>query len=136
MKHTGSCLCGKIKFTYTGELGAASYCHCDDCRKATGGPYTISVMVERDKLQIENENLLKAYECTADSGNKLDRVFCSNCGSPIMTTHPHNKNLAWFKAGLFDRPELIKSVHESWTTKKVSWADIKVSKSYPKNPEA
>jgi len=92
-------------------------------------------MVERDKLNIENEALLKAFECTADSGTTLNRLFCSNCGSPIMTTHPHDKNLVWIKAGLFDQPELIKPTHESWTTRKVPWADIDVEKSFPENPE-
>lgn len=134
MEITGRCLCGRVRFVYTGTLGTASYCHCDDCRRATGGPYTISVLVEKKHLTIENEALLKAHTCTGDSGRILFRLFCGECGSPFMTTHPERETLVWLKAGLFDRPELITPAHESWTSKKVPWATIRVGASWPENP--
>ncbi len=63
----------------------------------------------------------------------MSRVFCSNCGSPVMTLHTGNETYAWVKAGIINQPEAIKPIQESWTSKKVPWAKINVEKSYPKN---
>jgi len=42
----GECLCGAVQYECQGTETSASYCHCPDCRKATGGPYTVGVGVE------------------------------------------------------------------------------------------
>ena len=34
---TGSCLCGSIKISYTGEPTYTAICHCNDDRKMSGG---------------------------------------------------------------------------------------------------
>jgi hypothetical protein len=34
--HTGSCLCGAVKFTVEGELAGPDACHCGQCRKTSG----------------------------------------------------------------------------------------------------
>ena len=34
--HSGSCLCGAVRFAVTGPLGGVIYCHCSQCRKQTG----------------------------------------------------------------------------------------------------
>ena len=36
----GRCLCGSVRYECAADPGNASYCHCDDCKRATGGPYT------------------------------------------------------------------------------------------------
>lgn len=133
---TGSCLCGKVRFSYSGPLGPANYCHCDDCRKANGSAFNIGVRVDKSALEFEDSSCMKNYEYRADSGNKMTRVFCGNCGSPIMTLHSSNEAYAWVKAGIIDQPEHIRPVHESWTSRKVAWADIHVGTSYPKNRTA
>ncbi len=32
---TGGCMCGAVRYEYDGEIGPSSYCHCDDCKRAT-----------------------------------------------------------------------------------------------------
>ncbi len=34
--HTGSCLCGKVRFGARGPLRGVVYCHCSQCRRQTG----------------------------------------------------------------------------------------------------
>ena len=38
--HTGGCRCGAIRFEAAGEPVHISYCHCGDCRRASGAPLT------------------------------------------------------------------------------------------------
>ena len=34
--HTGSCLCGAVHYTISGDPMMAGHCHCIDCRKSAG----------------------------------------------------------------------------------------------------
>ena len=45
MAHTGSCLCGGVRFRIEGELGPVQVCHCTQCRKAQGGPFAAVIPV-------------------------------------------------------------------------------------------
>ncbi len=36
--HTGTCFCGAVEVTVTGEPAAMGYCHCDSCRQWSAGP--------------------------------------------------------------------------------------------------
>jgi hypothetical protein len=35
-KAEGSCLCKKVRYEITGNMGVFPYCHCSRCRKITG----------------------------------------------------------------------------------------------------
>jgi len=119
----GGCLCGAVRYECSGDTEAASYCHCDDCKKATGGPYTVGVLVEAAKLRIICGRV-KGYTTTADSGRKITREFCPSCGSPLFTRAEKCPNLVFLKAGCLDEPELIKPSCQTWTKRAVGWAYI------------
>jgi hypothetical protein len=119
----GGCLCGAVRYECTGETEDASYCHCDDCKKATGGPYTVGVLVQAAKLRIVSGRV-KGYTTTADSGRKITREFCPNCGSPLFTRAEKCPDLVFLKAGCLDKPELIKPSCQTWTKCAVPWAYI------------
>ena len=36
------CLCGAVEFLIADALIFAGYCHCSDCRKCTGAPFSAS----------------------------------------------------------------------------------------------
>jgi hypothetical protein len=48
----GGCLCGAVRYECAADPGNASYCHCDDCKRATGGPYTVGVLARAADLRI------------------------------------------------------------------------------------
>src|SRR5262245_61771791 len=52
--HTGSCLCGAVKFSIEGELKPPDACHCSQCRKVSGH-YWASTDVPRSALKVEGE---------------------------------------------------------------------------------
>jgi len=120
----GGCLCAKVRFQYTGEVGSAAYCHCEDCRRCTGSAFNISVGFDSDKFEITS-GAAKEFTSTADSGNVLTRHFCGDCGSPIFTSSVGDPARIYIKAGVLDDPDLVKPVHQSWTGSAVSWSGIK-----------
>jgi hypothetical protein len=97
----GGCLCGAVRYECSGDTEEASYCHCDDCKKATGGPYTVGVLVEAATLRIVCGQV-KGYTTIADSGRKITREFCPNCGSPLFTRAEKCPDLVFLKAGCLD----------------------------------
>jgi hypothetical protein len=119
----GGCLCGAVRYECIGDTEKASYCHCDDCKKATGGPYTVGVLVQAAKLRIVSGRV-KGYTTIADSGKKITRQFCPNCGSPLFTRGEKYPDLVFIKAGSLDEPELIKPGCQVWTKRAVPWAYI------------
>ena len=36
--HTGGCRCGAVRFEASADPHHVSYCHCKDCRRASGAP--------------------------------------------------------------------------------------------------
>lgn len=118
---TGGCLCGAVRFAYDGEAGAASYCHCADCRRATGGPFAVSVRLEAAMLRVEGRT--ESFTKKGDAGGSITRHFCPACGSPLFT-HNAGAPTAFVKAGAFDDPALVRPAVEIWTDSQVPWGHV------------
>ena len=128
---TGHCLCGNVEYKYTGRVGVANYCHCTDCRRCTGGPFSVSIRLGIDDFRIV-KGQIRAFTKRAESGNEVTRHFCPECGSPIYTSsgvHPTN---VYVKAGTIDDPALVKPSYQSWMSSVVPWrTPAPYLKSYP-----
>ena len=80
--HTGSCLCGTVRYEIHGDIGPGYYCHCARCRKASGTAFASNAVVAADDFVLTaGAGALKTY--VADTG--LHRTFCGHCGSPIIS---------------------------------------------------
>ncbi len=132
----GACLCGGITLNYSGVIGPANYCHCDDCRRANGSAFNIGVRVERKDLKLKTDSELKSYKYVSESGNEIERCFCGTCGSPIFTLHPAKPEYAWVKAGIINDPDVVKPAYEIWAKDKVKWATVSVTESHEESRKA
>jgi len=120
---SGRCLCGYVRYEYAGELEGANYCHCLDCRRATGSAFSIGVRADAKALRVVSGRV-KGYIKTADSGNEITREFCPECGSPLFTRSPALPEFVFIKAGSLDDPEMVRPTHQIWADKAVPWAHI------------
>jgi len=48
---SGSCLCGKVSYEFSGNLGIFQYCHCSRCRKFTGSAFASNILVALDDFK-------------------------------------------------------------------------------------
>jgi hypothetical protein len=119
----GRCLCGAIRYECAADPENASYCHCDDCKRATGGPYTVGVLAHAADLRILCGQV-KGHTTIADSGRKITREFCPDCGSPLFTRAEKLPDSVFIKAGSLDEPERVKPGCQTWTRRAVPWAHI------------
>lgn len=83
--YSGSCFCGAVQFTVTGEAAAMGYCHCESCRTWSAGPVNAFTLWKQDALQItRGADNIGTYNKTASSGRK----WCKTCGGHLFTDHP------------------------------------------------
>jgi hypothetical protein len=100
--HTGGCRCGQVRFEASADPHHVSYCHCSDCRKATGAPVSAFVGFREDEVRFEGKTP-KTY----DNG-PVSRGFCANCGSPLFYVDRRLEARVYFMLGAMDHPGYYK----------------------------
>jgi hypothetical protein len=77
----GVCLCGKVRFEVEGPFERITQCHCESCKKLSGGVGTTSGRTRTESVRIlEGADLLTTYQ--PEEGTK--KTFCSECGSNLF----------------------------------------------------
>lgn len=97
-RHTGSCLCGAVRFTTRGPLRDVIYCHCSQCRKQTGHYYA-ATNVPDGNIVIEGSESISWYR----SSPEAQRGFCRSCGSALFWKRDGSDYVSVL-AGAFDQP--------------------------------
>jgi hypothetical protein len=83
--YNGSCFCGAVQFTVSGEPEAMGYCHCDSCRSWSAGPVNAFTLWKPEALHInQGAEHISTYNKTPHSYRK----WCSTCGGHLFTEHP------------------------------------------------
>jgi hypothetical protein len=119
--HTGSCLCGAVRFEIEGELAPIQFCHCADCRKAQGSAFGANIPVSRADLTfVAGEETLRAHE----SSPGKERVFCATCGSPILSRLTAAPAIVRLRAGSLDAPVGAPLAFHFHTASKADWWEI------------
>ncbi|TRD15674.1 GFA family protein [Palleronia caenipelagi] len=84
MSRTGGCACGAVRFEATGDFLGTGTCHCTDCQAASGGGPNVFALVARDDFKVTS-GAPALYEKKADSGNRIQRAYCPDCGTPLWS---------------------------------------------------
>lgn len=83
--YKGSCFCGAVQFTVTGEPAAMGYCHCESCRRWSAGPVNAFSLWNPEAIKMtQGEDKVRTYNKTPNSYRK----WCQNCGGHIFSEHP------------------------------------------------
>jgi hypothetical protein len=119
--HRGSCLCGRVRYELSRELGEFGYCHCTSCRKASGSAHAANAPVERDAFTLTaGDDVLREFE---SSPGKF-RAFCSACGSPIYARLTASPDTLRIRLGSLDTPFSKQPRAHTWVSDKASWEPI------------
>ena len=83
--YKGSCFCGSVVFTVTGQPAGMGYCHCESCRQWSAGPVNAFTLWDPNALAItQGADNIGTYNKTPRSYRK----WCKTCGGHLFTEHP------------------------------------------------
>jgi hypothetical protein len=116
---TGGCLCGRVRYKANAESPITAVCHCKNCQKQAGSAFSIVVVVPETAFSIEGTT--KTFNDKADSGEPVFRIFCPECGSPIISRDPPLPGLIIIKAGTLDDTSWLKPTMEIFCDSAQSW---------------
>lgn len=135
-KITGGCLCGAIRYEIDHDIGDVIVCHCSDCRRASGSGASHNVPVPTDAITF-TKGKPKTFEKTVDSGRKLKRHFCPECGSNLFTERDSTPHMRIVKVGALDDASGLKIGMHIWTSSALPWMERDESvPNHPKNRPA
>ena len=111
MKREGACPCGAVRFTIDGPLRDVIVCHCDACRRATGGPWPASAAYRQD-LTVADEAAL-IWDSAAVSEHGASRGRCRTCGAAVFWDAPGRETVS-FGAALVDGGDRLQVAAHIW----------------------
>ena len=118
----GGCFCGKVRYRADEHTDSVSHCHCEHCRRASGGTVVTWVEVPRAGFQWTGEPpAVHAHESDWPTG--ITRTFCGSCGTSITYERDGSEYLDVTAASL-DDPESVAPAHHVYTKSRISWFDM------------
>ena len=107
-ERSGGCLCGAIRYTVRGEPFHVGRCHCADCRKLSGGAFTLYGQWPLEAFDLDGE--LSAF--------RAER-FCGTCGSHIGQIAEEGVEL--YLGTLDEAPNGLVPEAELWIKRREPW---------------
>jgi hypothetical protein len=100
-----------------------SICHCLDCQRRTGAPFSMQVRYARDKVTaITGER--KEFTRIADSGNSVTFSFCPHCGSTIFWALSAFPDVFAVAVGAFADPGFSAPRVSVYERRRHHWVDL------------
>lgn len=110
--YTGACLCGAVHWRLEARPLAVNACHCNDCKKLSGGTNLLVLIAQRDKFR--GEGPVERYRKRADSGREADVVRCAHCGTRLWHEPLTAPNVVLIAAGTLDDPSWVVPASHIW----------------------
>jgi hypothetical protein len=121
---TGGCLCGALRYEARPDLGTAYCCYCRDCQIGSGSAFCFAVYADQSSFRILSGDKA-TYSYSADSGNKVERVFCPKCGTAVYWTGEKWSEQVILTVSSLDDPGAIEPVREVWAHRAMPWSRIR-----------
>jgi SAM-dependent methyltransferase len=131
----GGCLCGAIRYRFSGDPLTLYACHCTDCQVSTGSAFVLSMPVPRESIELLH-GTPEFVETVLPDGRPKRSFRCPRCathlwGAPIRA--PQVLNL---HPTTLDDTSWLDPVGHIWTRSALPWVVIpQGALSYPRQPE-
>jgi hypothetical protein len=115
---SGGCLCGAVRYEFSGEPRDVVNCHCGQCRRFHGhiGAYTA---LARNDFKLLEDSGLEWYR----SSKWARRGFCAGCGSSLFWERNDAPSIS-ISAGSLDQPTGLRTVRHVFVADKADYYEI------------
>ncbi len=130
--HSGSCLCGAVRYEIDGEFERFYLCHCEHCRKDTGSAHAANLFSSQASLKwLTGQHKITFYNLP---NTRHGRNFCSVCGSALPNMQAEGKLLV-VPAGSLDTVIANKPDAHIFMSSKAGWdSDLEMIAKMEKYP--
>ena len=114
----GHCLCGAIGFEVDGEPLDVGLCHCESCRRHSGGVCAPFATFAKKAVR-----WFGAERRRFRSSPPVIRSFCGQCGSPLAYENEATGEEIDLYLGAFDQPDRFPVRQHTHDAERVAWFD-------------
>ncbi|MGE0734798.1 MAG: GFA family protein [Alphaproteobacteria bacterium] len=115
----GGCMCGAVRFTVNASPLMQGMCYCSLCQHANGGSPAFVMLFPKAALTID-KGQPKGYVTVGDTGNKITRFFCAECGTALYA-ESQTRPIVSVKVGSLDDPGNYKPGAQIFTSSAKPW---------------
>ena len=119
--HSGSCLCGEVRFKTTGRPMQVIVCHCTVCQRATGSAFSVEPVFLKERVELQGNSLATYEHRSADHGRSLHFSFCRRCGNRLGLTLERFPTVQILYGGTFDDSSWLSPSSHIFTDSAVPW---------------
>jgi hypothetical protein len=117
---SGGCACGAIRYESTAEPVIMLHCHCRDCQRSSGGPFSSFVVVPTEAFKLL-QGSPRFHPSPSEAGGMTRRGFCPDCGSPVMVKPDAVPQLVAIRTASLDDPSWFNPQVDVWTSDAHPW---------------
>ncbi|MDX1376789.1 MAG: GFA family protein [Burkholderiales bacterium] len=116
---TGSCLCGAVRYTVSGEAQRFFHCHCSRCRKSTGSAHASNLFVKGSLKWDSGEELVRRFKLP--QAERFTNAFCSTCGARLPR-FIEAQGMVFIPAGSLDEEPALKPQGRIFQGSRAGWS--------------
>ncbi len=113
----GGCHCRTVRFRAKAEPKFVSRCHCDSCRRTTGGAFSTWVGFKAGDVE-----WLTDPPAFYASSPGVRRGYCKSCGTPLSYESEKWPGERHFLIGVFDDPRAFTPAGDYLPEEGLAWA--------------
>jgi len=118
---TGSCFCKTVQYRLKSAISMAVNCHCNNCKKISGGAFASLAVVREKHLEITSgEESLATYQLSEN----LKKHFCSRCGTPIFNRNSRYPGRCMMTLGSLDNPAIVTPSVNVHCENRLAWVSL------------
>jgi len=117
-KHSGSCLCGAVRFEIAGDFAHFYLCHCQYCRKDTGSAHAANLFSSSATLRwLAGQDQVTRFNLP---NTRHRHCFCATCGSALPDLQMDG-TLLKVPAGSLDTDVIMRPNAHIFVASKANW---------------
>jgi hypothetical protein len=120
---TGGCACGAIRYESTATPVLMLHCHCRDCQRASGGPFSSFVIVTAEAFKLL-QGSPRFHASPSEKGGMTRRGFCPDCGAPVVVKADAVPQFVAIRSASLDDPSWFKPQMDVWTCDAHPWDEM------------
>lgn len=119
---TGGCQCGAVRYACTARADEIQMfkCHCRDCQRVSGGPYSPVIYVPARTFTI-TRGALRYHLTPGEATGEHKRGFCPECGSRVSGGEGPGSTGVGMTASSLDDPSWFRAAFDMWAADAQPW---------------